>query len=161
MSRTYPLQPLVGVGAIIVHGEALLLVRRGRPPARGVWSIPGGKVETGETLSQALQREVAEECGIAIRVGPPVAVLDSIYTDAQGRVKYHYVLVDFWAEYASGELCPSSDVTEARWVPLKEVGNYGLTAGTLELLTELGLFADPPRLRPSGLFYRTLRGTSA
>ncbi|MBE3580143.1 MAG: NUDIX hydrolase [Thermoanaerobacteraceae bacterium] len=158
MLRTYPLTPLVGVGAIVVHGEALLLVKRGRPPAKGAWSIPGGKVETGETLTQALRREVEEECGLTIRIGPPVAVLDSIYTDDQGRVKYHYVLVDFWAEYVSGALSPASDVMEARWVPLREVGNHELTAGTLELLRELGLFADPPHLRPSGLLYRTLRG---
>ncbi|HBT47343.1 MAG TPA: NUDIX hydrolase [Peptococcaceae bacterium] len=160
MLRTYPFQPLVGVGAIVVHNGALLLVKRGKPPARGAWSIPGGKVETGETLAQALRREVQEECGLTVRIGPPVAVLDSIYTDERGRVQYHYVLVDFWAEYLLGQLHPSSDVDEARWVPLEEVGSYELTKGTLELLVELGLLADPPRLKPSGLLYRTIRGQS-
>lgn len=157
MSRSYPDKPLVGVGAIIVKGEELLLVRRGRQPARGLWSIPGGRVEIGETLAQALQREIAEECGISIIVGPPVAVLDSIYIDAEGRVKYHYVLVDFWAEYAAGELHPASDVLEARWVPLKEVSGYTLTAGTLELITELSLLSPEPCVKPSGIFYRTIK----
>lgn len=160
MSRSYPHNPLVGVGAIILKGEELLLVQRGRQPARGLWSIPGGRVETGETLVQALHREIAEECGISIIVGPPVAVLDSIYIDAEGRVKYHYVLVDFWAEYAAGELRPASDVLEARWVPLKEVSDYTLTAGTLELITELGLLSPGPCIKPSGIFYRTIKKNS-
>ncbi|MCG0277550.1 MAG: NUDIX hydrolase [Thermanaeromonas sp.] len=156
MSRIYPGQPLVGVGAIIVEGERILLVLRGHPPARGLWSIPGGRVETGETLSEALQREIAEECGIVIEVGPPVAVLDSIYLDDLDRVKYHFVLVDFWARYVSGELKPASDVAEARWIPLKEVSNYQLTSGTLDLLEHLGLLSGRPVGEPSRLFYRSI-----
>lgn len=151
---------MVGVGAVILKGEELLLVRRGQQPARGLWSIPGGRVETGETLTQALEREIAEECGIRILVGPPVAVLDSIHTDSEGKVKYHYVLVDFWAEYASGELRPDSDVLEARWVPLKQISEYRLTSGTLDLIAKLGLLSPGPYTKPSGIFYRTIRGTS-
>ncbi|SMB92991.1 mutator mutT protein [Thermanaeromonas toyohensis ToBE] len=157
MSRTYPSQPLVGVGAVIIREEKLLLVLRGQPPAQGLWSIPGGRVEAGETLSQALEREVAEECGIVIQVGPPIAVLDSIYLDELGRVKYHFVLVDFWARYVSGELRPASDVAEARWIALKEIRKYELTSGTLDLLQHLGLLSGKPLDEPPRLFYRTIR----
>jgi len=156
MSRTYPSQPLVGVGAVVVKEEEILLVLRGHPPAQGLWSIPGGRVKPGETLSQALQREIAEECNIVIEVGPPIAVLDSIYLDELGRVKYHFVLIDFWARYLSGELKPASDVAEARWISPKEISKYELTSGTLDLLQHLGLLSGRPLDKPPGLFYRSI-----
>jgi len=114
MSRCYPSRPIVGVGAVVINEGRILLVRRGKPPSEGQWSLPGGKQKTGETVQQAVEREIFEECGIKVAAGPPVAVLDSIYTDADNAVKYHYVRSDCWAEYLGGELKPSTDASDAR-----------------------------------------------
>jgi len=156
MQRRYPVQPLVGVGALIVREGNVLLVRRGKEPARGLWSLPGGAVEVGETLPAAVKRELAEECGLAVAVGSPVAVLDSLTTDSSGRIVYHYVLVDFWAKVLSGELRPASDARAARWVPLTEVGALALTDGLLPLLKHLGLLGGAVP-RPAEVFYWTQR----
>ncbi|AKX93353.1 NUDIX hydrolase [Moorella thermoacetica] len=158
--RCYPSQPLVGVGAVVVREEKLLLVRRGKPPSPGLWSLPGGAQETGETLPRAVEREVYEECGLIIAAGPPIAVLDSIYTDNRGRVKYHYVLIDFWAEYRGGSLNPADDATAACWVPLPKIADYPLTSGLKELLAEWGLLGGIPASPPTGVVYRTIGGQS-
>lgn len=155
MQRRYPEQPVVGVGALILREKSVLLVRRGKEPAYGLWSLPGGAVELGETLTAAVQREIAEECGLDIEVGPPVAVLDSLTTDPNGRIVYHYVLVDFWAEVKSGALCSASDARAARWVPLSEVAGLALTSGLLPLLQHVGLLGTG-KAAP-GVFYWTQR----
>ncbi|QGP92519.1 NUDIX domain protein [Neomoorella glycerini] len=158
MKRTYPPHPVVGVGAVVIKEGHILLVRRGSPPAAGLWSLPGGGQETGETAQEAVEREVLEECGIRVAAGPPIAVLDSIYTDGSGRVKYHYVLIDFWAEYRSGSLCPATDAAAACWVPLHKVTTYPLTRGLKELLAAWGLLDGTPPAPPASILYRTLRG---
>ncbi|HHY92088.1 MAG TPA: NUDIX hydrolase [Firmicutes bacterium] len=155
MQRRYPEQPVVGVGALILREKSVLLVRRGKEPAYGLWSLPGGAVELGETLTAAVQREIAEECGLDIEVGPPVAVLDSLTTDPNGRIVYHYVLVDFWAEVKGGALCSASDARAARWVPLSEVAGLALTSGLLPLLQHVGLLGTG-KAAP-GVFYWTQR----
>ena len=129
MKREYPTRPIVGVGAVIMHEGKLLLVKRGVEPARGKWSIPGGVVELGEMVRDAVIREVREECGLDIKIvrDSPIDVLDSLVTDEGGRLKYHYVLLQFLARPRGGNLKPSSDVLEARWVPLEEVETYNIT----------------------------------
>ncbi len=135
-SRDYPERPIVGVGAVVVKADALLLIRRGQPPRYGEWSVPGGVVELGETLQEAIQREVLEECGIEIAVGRVLDAVDIIQRDADGRVQFHYVVVDWGALYARGELRAASDVLEARWVPYAQIGSYELNPRTHEVIAK-------------------------
>ena len=113
MSREYPAHPMVGIGAVVLRGDSVLLVRRGKPPAIGSWSIPGGAQEVGETAEAAARREVLEETGV--QVGPLhlLTHVDSITRDSSGRVQYHYTILDFAAEWIGGEPVASSDVTDA------------------------------------------------
>lgn len=129
MRREYPTQPIVGVAAVIVQNGKLVLVRRGVEPEKGKWSIPGGAVELGETVRDTAIREAKEECGLDIElVGDrPMDALDKMVPGEKGRLQYHYVLLQFLARPKGGTLKPTSDVTEARWVPLEEVETYDLT----------------------------------
>lgn len=129
MKREYPSQPVLGVGAVIVQDGKLVLVRRGVEPALGKWSIPGGAVELGEAVRDATIREAKEECGLDIELidDKPVDVFDNLIMDEDGRLRYHYVLLQFLARPKGGTLKPTSDVTDARWVPLEEVVQYDLT----------------------------------
>lgn len=127
-SREYPAFPIPGVGVICFKNEAVLLVQRGKEPRRGEWSIPGGAVEVGETLRHAAQREFHEECGGEIELRDLVDAVDLISRDEQGRVRFHYALIDFWAEWRGGELRPSDDVLDARWVSPAELDTYNLPA---------------------------------
>ena len=111
-----------------------MLARRGREPDYGKWSIPGGAVKLGETLKEAVKREVCEEVSLAIRVGEVVEVLERIFHDPEGKVQYHYVLVDFLCEHLSGEEKPSSDALEARWVPLSEIPRQRLPDKTKRVI---------------------------
>ncbi len=132
--RRYPEHPLAGVGAVIFRGEEVLLVLRGQEPARGVWSLPGGLVELGETLEEALGRELAEEVGITVQIAGITAVLDRIYRDSGGGVPYHYVLVDFLCDYEAGDMRPGSDVTDARFTPLSELSQFELPEFTARVI---------------------------
>jgi 8-oxo-dGTP diphosphatase len=134
MKRAYPDHPIVGVGAIIIRGEEVLLARRGKEPGYGEWSIPGGAVELGEKLEEAVAREVSEEVNVAVRVGEMVEVLERIFRDPAGRIQYHYVLVDFLCEHLSGEGRPSSDALEMKWVHLSEVSRCRLPEGTKRVI---------------------------
>ena len=134
MKRHYPDQPLVGVGAVIFRGEEVLLVRRGQEPARGDWSLPGGLVELGETLTAALTREIAEETGLTVRPLGICAVLPRIFPDAAGRIAYHYVLIDYLCEYLEGEPRPASDITAARFTPLEIFPAFHLTESTTAVI---------------------------
>lgn len=136
MGRRYPSQPIVGVGAIILRGDEVLVVRRGVPPRAGLWSIPGGAVELGEGLEGALLREVAEETGLSVEILGLATALDRIHFDPHGRVEYHYVLVDYCCAYRSGELRPDSDILEAQWVPLDSLDELEMTEGTLEVIRQ-------------------------
>ncbi len=134
IKRHYPDQPLVGVGAVVFRGEEVLLVRRGQEPALGSWSLPGGLVELGETLSAAIQRELAEETGLTVNLLGIAAVAERIFPDPDGNVAYHYVLVDYLCDYEAGELTVGSDITAARFVPLAELPGFDLpqfTAGVI------------------------------
>jgi mutator protein MutT len=130
MSRQYPDRPIVGVAAVIIEDDRVALVRRGRPPAYGEWSLPGGAVEPGETMEEAVVREVAEEIGLRVEVVEIVAVLDRIFWDQEGEVQYHYVLIDFLCRKTGGKLKASSDVISCSQVPFSALAQYNLTKET-------------------------------
>ena len=134
IKRHYPEQPLTGVGAVIFRGEAVLLVRRGQEPARDSWSLPGGLVELGETLTAAIHREIAEETGLTVRILGVSAVLERIFPDDEGKIAYHYVLIDYLGEYLAGELQPGSDITAARFVALPDLPGFDLPQFTLDVI---------------------------
>lgn len=130
-TRLYPDRPIASVGAVIVDAGRVLLVQRGQPPLKGQWSLPGGAVEVGETLAAAVQREVFEETGLVVEVGPIVDVLDRIHMDAAARVEYHYVLIDYLCSVVGGHLHPQSDAADARWATPAELPAFGLQPVTL------------------------------
>lgn len=134
MERRYPERPLVGVGALIVEDGRLLLVRRGSPPQQGQWSLPGGLVEAGEQLEEAVRREAREETGLEVEVVELAGVFERIVRDAEGRLEYHYVLLDYLCHVRGGDLRHGSDAMAAAWVRLDELGEYALTPGTREFL---------------------------
>jgi 8-oxo-dGTP diphosphatase len=134
IKRHYPQQPVVGVGAVVFKGDQVLLVRRGQEPARGSWSLPGGLVELGESLSVAIQRELAEETGLTVTLLGIAAVLERIFPDPDGAIAYHYVLVDYLCDYSGGELSPGSDITAARFVDLSELAGFDLPQFTSDVI---------------------------
>ena len=128
MSREYPDRPFVGVGAVIVDEAArVLLVKRRFEPLAGQWSLPGGAVDVGETLEACIMRELREETGLDVEVGPVIEVFDRIMRDAAGRVQYHYVLVDYVCRPSGGTLTAASDVSDVAWVETGELAEFGLT----------------------------------
>ena len=132
--RPYPERPVVGVGAVVLDSDRVLLVKRGQAPLKGHWSLPGGAVEIGETLEQAVAREVLEETGITIEVGPIVEVLDRISRDLEGRVEHHFVLIDFVARPVGGALEGASDADDAAWVAMADLAKYDVAAVTVGVI---------------------------
>ena len=126
MKREYPERPLVGVGAVIVEDGRVVLVRRGAEPMAGEWSIPGGLVELGETLRAGAEREALEETGLRVEASEVLEVLDRIVPDADGKPRYHYVLIDFLCRRITGELRAGGDAAEARWVRESELAGLGV-----------------------------------
>jgi len=131
---TYPERPVVGVGAVVLEGQRVLLIRRGHAPLKGQWSLPGGRVDVGETLEQAIAREVLEETGLEIEVGPIVEVLDRISRDADGRVEHHFVLIDFVGRPRGGALRSASDAEDAAWVALHDLARYEVAPVTISVI---------------------------
>jgi len=129
-SRRYPARPILGVGALILRDGRVLLVERGRQPLKGYWSLPGGALETGETLKEGLRREVREETGLRITVSRLFEVFERIMSDEKGRSEYHYVLLDYLCRPTGGRLRPGDDVTRAEWVAEKDLKKYRITDGT-------------------------------
>jgi 8-oxo-dGTP diphosphatase len=134
VSREYPAQPITGVGVVVWHGDRVLLVQRAKPPRQGQWSLPGGGQQLGETLRDTARREVREEAGLEVELGEVIATLDLIERDEGGRVRYHYVLIDFAAEAASAELQPGDDAAAACWFTLEEAERLGLWSETLRVI---------------------------
>ena len=136
MRREYPEAPIVGVGAVVIDGTKVLLVRRGREPLKGEWSLPGGALELGETLQQGVVREVLEETGLMVAPGGILEILDRITPDeTSGRVRYHYVLIDFVCHVTGGALCAGTDAEEVRWVEQNQLQNgYRLAPITLVVI---------------------------
>ena len=131
----YPSLPQVAVGAVVFHDNRVLLVRRGKAPADGQWAIPGGRVELGESLAQAAEREIQEETGLLVAAGDPIYVFDIIDRDAAGRIRFHYVIVDLAARYLGGSLRHGDDAREARWVAAHELPDLEVSPPTRHLLT--------------------------
>jgi ADP-ribose pyrophosphatase len=142
IQRQYPDRPIVAVGAAVCRGGRVLIVRRGKSPSKGVWTVPGGAVDLGETMRQAAAREVLEETGLQIEVGEVVGILDNIvHAPAEDRslgqgplghsphgILYHYAIVDFAALYISGELTPSDELMDAAWALPNELDAYHVPA---------------------------------
>jgi 8-oxo-dGTP diphosphatase len=122
--REYPDAPIVGVGAVVIEDDKVLLVRRGQEPLKGKWSLPGGVLELGETLEQGVIRELHEECGLNVLPTSIVEVFDKITRDADGRIEYHYVLIDFLCKPAGGSLRCASDADDARWVGREQLNSH-------------------------------------
>jgi 8-oxo-dGTP diphosphatase len=134
MKREYPETPLVGVGAIIIEGGRVVLVKRGHAPLLGKWSIPGGVLEVGETLRKAVVREVLEETGLTIEPGELLGVFERMVPDEQGRMRYHYLLIDFLCRRVAGELAAGDDAEEARWFSREELRALELARETEEVI---------------------------
>jgi mutator protein MutT len=134
IKREYPETPLVGVGAIIIEDDRVVLVRRGHAPLAGKWSIPGGVLEVGETLRKAVVREAREETGLTIEPGELLGVFERVLPDEQGRMKYHYVLIDFLCRRMDGELAAADDAEEARWFRREDLPALELARETEEVI---------------------------
>ena len=128
MKRLYPDQPIVGIGALIVQDCKIVLIKRGNEPSRGKWTIPGGLVELGESLEAAVIRETKEETCLDVEDPCLIDVVGNVDLDEQGKVKYHYVIIDYLVHVKGGTIKAASDAVELRWVPFDEVESYDLTA---------------------------------
>ena len=132
--RQYPDRPIVGVGAVIVARDRAVVVRRAAEPLAGVWSIPGGVLELGETLRDGVAREALEETGLTVAVHDVLGVFDRILPDRDGRTQFHYVLIDFLCTRISGELRAGADAAEARWLTAAELDTFPLSDGAAAVI---------------------------
>ncbi len=142
MSSEYPDRPRLAVGGVVTRNGRVLLVRRGKPPALGEWAIPGGSVELGETLQQAVERELREETGLIVKAGEVCHIFETVERDDDGRIRFHYVIIDLKADYVSGEPVPASDAAEAAWLRPGDLEGRPVNLNTLDLLRKVG-FIDP------------------
>jgi 8-oxo-dGTP diphosphatase len=133
-TREYPARPLVGIGVAVLRPDAVLLIRRGRPPALGQWSLPGGAQRLGETAEEAARRELTEETGLAVGRLHLIAHVDSIHRDDAGRIQFHYTILDFAALWRGGEPRAQGDVTAARFVPFDALQSLGLWSEAVRVI---------------------------
>ncbi len=134
LRREFPARPVVGIGVVVWRGDKVLLIRRGKPPRAGQWSLPGGAQELGETVAEAAAREVFEETGVRIAAPKLVEVVDSLERAEDGRIRFHYTLVDVTAEWQSGEARAGSDAAEAAWVAPQALVDYELWQETRRII---------------------------
>lgn len=144
MPREYPTAPVVGVGAIVVRDRQVLLIRRANEPNRGRWSIPGGVVELGETLAQAAARELREECRVEAEFHNVLSTFELIQRDENGRVRYHYVLLDLMADYVSGEAVAGTDALDVCWAGETELDKLDIVSRLLPVLRQALRLAQTP-----------------
>lgn len=142
MSRRYPAHPVVGIAGIVLDGNRVLLVKRGREPLQGIWSLPGGKLELGETLRDGVRRELREEAGLDVRVLDMVEVFERITPDEQGRTAYHYVLIDFLCESDGVDAQAGDDADEVAWVERDRIGEYETTEGAAGVIQKAFAIRD-------------------
>ncbi|OPY12870.1 MAG: Bifunctional NMN adenylyltransferase/Nudix hydrolase [Syntrophus sp. PtaB.Bin001] len=135
--REYPDCPRVGVGVIVIKDDKILLVKRGTDPNKGLWAIPGGSLELGETLKEGAEREIREETGIVVDVKRPAYAFDYFEKDQKGKIRFHFVIVDMWADYVRGELKAADDAIEVRWLSREDLNNINLTVSTVEVLRNI------------------------
>lgn len=138
MQRQYPSQPLIGVGAIIMNRNKMLIVKRANEPAKGLWSVPGGVVELGEQLHEALKREVKEETGLEVDIERLVDAVDNIVFNEEGRIQYHYVLLDYLCRPRGGALKAADDVHDIQWVPLEALQSLPITPSLNRVIAKIG-----------------------
>jgi len=134
MQREFPEAPLVGVGAIIIEEAHVVLVKRAHPPLQAEWSIPGGVLEVGELVREAAIREAREETGLTVEAGELLGVYDRVLRDPDGRVHYHYVLIDFLCRRVAGDLAAASDAAEVQWFTEEELPGLKLADETLDVI---------------------------
>jgi 8-oxo-dGTP diphosphatase len=135
--REYPDQPVVGVGAVVIKDGKVLLVKRGVPPNKGIWAIPGGSLKLGETLQEGAEREILEETGITIKAGDPFYSFDFFERDGHGRIRFHYVIVDMKGDYISGDVQGADDALDARWISPEELNDLPVSKNTLKILESM------------------------
>ncbi len=133
-AREYPERPWVGIGCVVFRGDAVLLVRRGRPPRLGTWSLPGGAQHLGETSEEAARREVLEETGVTVGQLSLAAVVDAVTRDEAGLVRFHYTIIDYCAVWTAGEARPGDDVTAVAWAAPEELASFALTPEALAVI---------------------------
>jgi 8-oxo-dGTP diphosphatase len=136
--REYPERPVVGIGAVVVHEGKVLLVKRGAEPSRGLWAVPGGSLELGETLQHGAEREILEETGVTIRAREPIYAFDFFERDGDGRIRFHFVIVDLAADYIRGNVKGADDALEARWLAPEDLAGLPVSKNTLKLLRAAG-----------------------
>ena len=134
--REYPTRPIVGVGVVIIRADAVLLIKRAKPPRRGQWSLPGGAQKLGETLAETARREVTEEAGITVAVLGMIDAVDSISRDRQGAVQFHYALFDVAARWTGGEIKAGSDAADICWAPLAGLDPFDLWSETRRIIDQ-------------------------
>lgn len=134
MKREFPEVPLVGVGAIIIENDRVVLVKRAHPPLQAEWSIPGGVLEVGELVREAAVREAREETGLTVEPGELLGVFDRVLRNSEQRVQYHYVLIDFLCRKVAGDLAAASDAAEVRWFTEEDLPALGLAKDTEEVI---------------------------
>lgn len=133
-SREYPTRPFVGVGVVVFKDETVLLIRRGNPPRAGEWSLPGGSQQTGETVRETAAREVREETGVEIAEPRFLEVIDAIIPDDRGQTRFHYTLIDFWAEWRGGDPVANDDAAHAEWINLAALDELEIWEKTRECI---------------------------
>ena len=136
MRREYPEQPIVAVGVAVCRHDQVLVVQRGREPSLGMWTIPGGVVDLGERMRDAAAREVREECGIEVEVGQVLGILDNIVRDEDGAIRFHYAIVDFCAEYVSGELRLNDELLGGAWITPDRFDEHNVAPRARTILLE-------------------------
>ncbi|MDD5169028.1 MAG: NUDIX hydrolase [Syntrophales bacterium] len=144
--REYPDLPRVGIGAIVAKDGKVLMVKRAAAPNQNRWAIPGGMLELGETLQEGAEREIMEETGLRIKAGKPIYAFDFMERDEEGRLHFHYVIVDLEAVYLGGEIKASSDALDVRWVAPEECRDLPMSKNTLKILEDLNYI---PRDNPA------------
>lgn len=143
MSREYPEQPAIGVGAVIVENGRVLVVQRGNDPGAGMWAFPGGRLELGETLAEAAAREAREETGLIVEPGEVIAVAELIETDEEERVRFHYVLIDLLARPIGGTLQAGDDSLDVRWIGLEDVDHLPMPPRMAEVIRQVLTESEP------------------